>query len=82
MRFLPLFGWEGLWKFWWEGTPFWCFIAFLLTSFAKILEGGYTFIRPLPPPHPPTPCVHLCNYNNTRLVGTLFYLFDISIWSK
>jgi hypothetical protein len=22
----------------WEGTPFWCFIAFLLTSFAKISE--------------------------------------------
>jgi hypothetical protein len=39
-----------------EGTPFWCFIAFLLTSFAKNLEGRYTFI----PPHSPTPCVHLC----------------------
>jgi hypothetical protein len=43
MRFLPNFGREG--------APFWCFIAFLLTSFAKILKGGYTFI-PLLPPHP------------------------------
>jgi hypothetical protein len=39
-----------------EGTPCWCFIAFLLTSFAKILEGGYIFI-PLPHPHPPVPPV-------------------------
>jgi hypothetical protein len=26
------------------------FFAFLLTSFAKILEGGYTFIPPITPP--------------------------------
>ncbi len=44
-----------------EGTPFWCFIAFLLTSFAKVLEGGYTFIPLTPPPAPP-PCVHLRQY--------------------
>jgi hypothetical protein len=31
------------------GTPFWGFIAFLLTSFAKILEEGSTFS----PPHLP-----------------------------
>ena len=49
-------GIKGLWKFLGEGTPFWCFIAFLLTSFAKILEGGFTFIPPLPPS---PPCVHL-----------------------
>jgi hypothetical protein len=30
------------------------FIAVLLTSFAKMLEGGYTFI-PLSPTHPPHP---------------------------
>jgi hypothetical protein len=36
-----------------EGTTFWCFIAFLLISFAKILEGGYTFIPPSPPLTPP-----------------------------
>ncbi len=29
-------------------TLFRCFIAFLLTSFAKELEGGYTFISPQP----------------------------------
>jgi hypothetical protein len=45
---------RGLWKLWGEGTPFWCFIAFLLTSLAKISEGGYNFI----PPHPPPPCVY------------------------
>ena len=39
---------EGGWKFWGVGTPFWCFSGFLLTSFAKKLEKGYTFI----PPHP------------------------------
>ncbi len=49
-RFLPNFGREG--------TTFWCFIAFLLTSFAKILEGGYTFI----PPHPPLcASMQVCN---------------------
>jgi hypothetical protein len=41
MRFL-----QNLWG---EGTPFSGFIAFLLTSFVKISEGGSTFI----PPHPP-----------------------------
>ncbi len=41
MRFLPNFeseGIQGLLKFFWEGTPFWCYTAFLLTNFAKILE--------------------------------------------
>jgi hypothetical protein len=28
-----------------EGTPFWAFIAFLFTSFVKILEGGFTSIK-------------------------------------
>ena len=41
MRFLPLF--EVGYTFLGEGTPF---IVFLLTSFAKILEGGHTFMRP------------------------------------
>ena len=36
-----------------EGKTFWCFIEFLLASFAKILEGGYNFI----PPHPPV-CIY------------------------
>ncbi len=34
MRFLP--------NFFGEGTPFWDFIAFLLTSLVKILKGGST----------------------------------------
>jgi hypothetical protein len=42
-----------------EGTPFWCFIAFLLTSFAKILEGGYTIIPPSPPSPPPPLCASM-----------------------
>jgi hypothetical protein len=40
---------RGCEKFLGEGTPFFVFFAFLLTSFTKILEGGYTFIPPLPP---------------------------------
>jgi hypothetical protein len=47
-------GYIGVVKIFGEGPPFWCFIAFLRTSFAKKLEGGYTFISPLTPP-----CVHL-----------------------
>ncbi len=60
MRFLPNFwreGIQGLWKFWGEGTPFWCFIAFLLPSFAKNLEGGYT-LSPITHP-PPPPCASM-----------------------
>jgi hypothetical protein len=48
MRFSQILGgrvYRGCENFLGEGTPFWCFIAFVLTSFAKNLEGGYTFIR-------------------------------------
>ncbi len=51
MRFLPNIWGEGIWgcaNFFGEGTPLLGFIAFLLTSFVNILEGGSTFI-PLTP---------------------------------
>ncbi len=61
MRYLPNLGgrvYSGCENFFGECMPFKCFIAFLLTSFANILEGGYTFI-PLTP---------LCASMNTTTV--------------
>ena len=37
-----------------KDTHFWGFLAFVLTSFVKILEVGSTFISP------PFPCVYQC----------------------
>jgi hypothetical protein len=46
-----------------EGTPFWCFSEFLLTSFAKILDEGYTS----PLPHGPL-CASMIISNNDSTV--------------
>jgi hypothetical protein len=56
MRFLPNFGREGIPR---EGTPFWGFITFLLTNFAKISERGSS-----------PPCVHLLANVASRKVLT------------
>jgi hypothetical protein len=64
----------------WEGTPFWFFIAFLLTSIAKILEGGYTFI-PLSPLIPK--CVPNDFLNLMSVVAPLLTVSVISLqWSQ
>jgi hypothetical protein len=52
------------------GTPFWGFIAFLLTSLVKIYNGGSTFIPPAPPPPHPL-YVHL--WVNHKINGTIFF---------
>jgi hypothetical protein len=55
MRFLPNFG-RVVVKIMGGGYTFFGVLLHLLTSFAKILYGRYTFI---PPPSPPPPCASM-----------------------
>jgi hypothetical protein len=57
-------GYTGVVKILGGGYTFLCFIAFLLTIFAKILEGGYTHPTHLPPP------ASMCSTCRINLSGT------------
>jgi hypothetical protein len=73
MRFFAKFweeGYIGVVKIFGGGYTFLCFIAFLLTSFAKNLEGGYTFIPLIPLPLPmciyALECLDECTFVNSK----------------